>query len=224
MSEPKVDDTKPNETKPKVVGRSIAIALGIICIVLLAGLIGLFGTINDKNAQISSLNAQIYQLNSNVTNLQSNVSRLNSTVLQQQSQLNELGSLKNLTDQIFSLHPKPYDSSVGWLGSWNLVATFDQNAVSGGKTPNFQISSQFGLWRFNYTVQQNLWFNIIQVVGSQTIVTAEFQATNTGEIDHGSVYYFQYSVTSPLTYYIEFPTGSFAGNWRMTVEELDLSI
>jgi hypothetical protein len=211
----------------KVVARGVAIELGLVCIILVAGLVGLLAysvsTINNNNNTISSLNTQIYQLNSNVANLQSNVSSLNSTVLQQQSQLNDLGNLKNFTDQLFYMHPEPYDGDGNWAGSWNLVATFDENSVSGGKTSNFQISSQYGLWRFNYTLQQSLWFNIIQVVGSQTIVTAMYQATYTGEIDHGSVYYFQYSVTSHLTYYIEFPTSSFAGNWKMTVEELDLS-
>jgi hypothetical protein len=39
MSETKQNDTKPSEVKPrKVVGRNVAIALGIICIVLVAGL------------------------------------------------------------------------------------------------------------------------------------------------------------------------------------------
>lgn len=218
-----LNETKPSETKPKkTVRRSVAIALGIVCIVLLAGLIGLFGTINDKNAQISSLNAQIYQLNSNVTDLQSSVYSLNSTLLQKQSQLDDLEKLGNLTDQIFYMH-MVYGAGGNWLGSWNLVATFKENAVSGGKTSNFQIFSPFHFWRFNFTIQQDLWFNIIQVAGSERIVAGTYQVTYTGEIDHGSIYWFADSVTSPLSYYIEFPTGSSAGNWTMTVEELDLS-
>jgi hypothetical protein len=39
MSEPKVNETKPSETKPKkMVRRSVAVALGIICVILIAGL------------------------------------------------------------------------------------------------------------------------------------------------------------------------------------------
>jgi DNA-binding transcriptional ArsR family regulator len=75
----------------KVVRRTTAIALGIICIVLVAGLVGGFGyfimTINDKdgtisslNTQISSKNSQISQLNSNLTNLQNQVNDLTNTL------------------------------------------------------------------------------------------------------------------------------------------------
>jgi hypothetical protein len=63
MSEPKVNETKPSETKPKrMVRRSVALALGIICIILVAGLmtiyISLMNTIADRDATISSLSIQ----------------------------------------------------------------------------------------------------------------------------------------------------------------------
>jgi len=86
-------ETMPTKTKPKtMVSRDIAIALGIICIVLILSLVGAFAycmpTINDKNNTISSLNTQISQLNSDVTeltnrgeNLFNIVNLLESTVL-----------------------------------------------------------------------------------------------------------------------------------------------
>lgn len=212
-------DLRMNETKPtesegrKVLGRSAA--LGIICIVLLASLIGALAVINDRNVTISSLNAQTYQLNSNVTQLQSNISSLTSTIVQQQIQLERL---KNLTDQVFYLHSICSDSGQ-WLGSWDFVATLSEDDVSGGKTSNFEIASDFQIWRFNFTIQRDLWFNIIQDAGSQKIILGMYQVTN-GE--NGTIYFFEYSVTFPLRYYIEFPTGSFAGNWTMTIEELNL--
>ena len=71
MSEPKVNEKK-------VVGRDIAIALGIICIVVVAGLVGAFAYyVNDKNKTISSLNTQYYQLYSNFRNLTDQVNDLN---------------------------------------------------------------------------------------------------------------------------------------------------
>lgn len=64
-----------------MVRRSIAVAFGIICIVLVAGLGGAFVYyINDKNNTISSLNTRIYQLYSNVTNLRDQVNDLNDTL------------------------------------------------------------------------------------------------------------------------------------------------
>jgi len=67
MSETKVDETKPSETKPKrMVRRSVAVALGIICIILAVSLVGAFEyytpIINDKNSMITNLQNQNEQL------------------------------------------------------------------------------------------------------------------------------------------------------------------
>jgi hypothetical protein len=61
MGETKVDETIPSETKSKkMVSRSVAIALGIVCILLIAGLGGamVYYTmiVNDKTSQINELN------------------------------------------------------------------------------------------------------------------------------------------------------------------------
>ena len=86
----KVEDIPTNtfqqspETKPrKVVGRSVAIALGIICILLIAGLGGAMAyytmTIHNKENEINSANNTINQLNSTVANQNSTISLLNTT-------------------------------------------------------------------------------------------------------------------------------------------------
>jgi hypothetical protein len=68
-------------SEKKMVRRSVAIGLGIICIVVVAGLAGAFAYyVNDKNNTISSLNTQIYQLYSNVTKLRDQVNDLNDTL------------------------------------------------------------------------------------------------------------------------------------------------
>ena len=57
----------------KVVNRNIAIALGVICVVLIAGLTGAVinytGIINDKDSQIQTLTNQIIDKNSQISNL-----------------------------------------------------------------------------------------------------------------------------------------------------------
>jgi hypothetical protein len=74
-------------SEKKTARRSVAIALGIICIVLASGLVGALvyyvSLVNDKDSAISVLNSQISQLTSNVTNLQNQVTGL-------QTQVNEL--------------------------------------------------------------------------------------------------------------------------------------
>lgn len=82
----KVEDIPTStSTKPRrMVGKTVAIALGLVCIILVVGLIGTFAyyapMISDKNNMISSLDAQISKLNSNVTNLQKQITSDNATI------------------------------------------------------------------------------------------------------------------------------------------------
>ena len=75
----------------KIVGRAMVIALGLICIILAAGLVGaiavympmvsnLESQIAEKNSTISSLNSQISSLNSQVLALQADFEQVNSTI------------------------------------------------------------------------------------------------------------------------------------------------
>jgi cell division protein FtsL len=75
-----------SETKePKIARKGVLITLGIICIILVACLLGVVTAytvmINDKSNTISSLNYQISQLNSTVTNLQKQVANLQSRLV-----------------------------------------------------------------------------------------------------------------------------------------------
>jgi type II secretory pathway pseudopilin PulG len=68
-----MNETAPSETKPKkMVSRSVAIALGIICIILAVSLVGAFAyympMINDKDNTISSLDSQLSNLDGNFSN------------------------------------------------------------------------------------------------------------------------------------------------------------
>jgi cell division protein FtsL len=105
MSEPKVNETKPSETKSKkMVRRSVAVALGIICIVLIAGFGGAMlhtvTLLNDKNNQIDSLNTQISSKDSQISQLNTQISTLNSTISSLNSQISQLNAtLLNLLNQ-----------------------------------------------------------------------------------------------------------------------------
>jgi predicted PurR-regulated permease PerM len=75
-------------SEKKMVRRNVVVALGMVCVVVAAGLVGVFAYyVNDENNTISSLNSQISRLNSNVTNLQ------NQVTIQQKA----LNDLRNVT-------------------------------------------------------------------------------------------------------------------------------
>jgi DNA-binding transcriptional ArsR family regulator/flagellar basal body-associated protein FliL len=136
----KMSETKASETKPKkVVGRSVAIALGIICILLIAGLGGAFAyytmVIHSKENELASANNTISQLNNNVTNLQNQDKQLqtwldgNETLLNKtqanntnlQNQIDSLNSVvTNLQYQVNNFHIGGMENSTTWVNNLNL--------------------------------------------------------------------------------------------------------
>jgi TolA-binding protein len=107
-----------SEQKPekKVVSRTMAIAIGIICIVLAVSLVGSIADynniINDKNNTISSLNSQISSLNNiindknnTISSLNSQISSLNHSIEEMNSQISDLnGSNNYLQNQVEYLY------------------------------------------------------------------------------------------------------------------------
>ena len=72
-------------SEKKVVSRKVAIALGIVCIVLLVLLVGNVYTLNSQisslNSQITSLQSQISSLNAEITTLQGMIEALKAAQL-----------------------------------------------------------------------------------------------------------------------------------------------
>jgi len=97
--------------------RGVLIAIGVICIILVACLAGVVAAytlmINDKSNTISSLNNQISQLNSTIANLRSQVASENSTI-------------NSLTSQVTNLQKQLYSNTtytvVGALAYANVSA------------------------------------------------------------------------------------------------------
>lgn len=106
-----MNETKPSQTKPrKFLRGSVSLALGIICILLIASLGGVMAyytmAINSKDtdlstlgSEISELNATVNQLNatiieqSNTTNsLNATVNQLNATIIEQNNTINSLNA------------------------------------------------------------------------------------------------------------------------------------
>jgi TolA-binding protein len=134
-----LSDTK--ETKAS--RRSIVIALGIICIILIAGLGGTIAfytsMINDKNNTISSLNTQISQLNSSVTKLKQQIALDNATINSLTSNVTNLQKLLNATPV-----------SVGEITA-NLSAWVDRAVVVEGNMSYIGLS----MLDWNYEISSN---------------------------------------------------------------------
>ena len=96
-------------SEKKVVGRKVAIALGIICTLLAVSLVGTFtyytsiisakdNTISSLNSQVSSKDSQIANLQSQLASANSQISSLNSTVTTLQSQVSALTAIINMSE------------------------------------------------------------------------------------------------------------------------------
>lgn len=92
----------------KIVRRSVAIALGIICIVLIAGIVELWFAYlvekdyrNDDDNKIAGLNDLLSNANNQISQLYSNITNLQNQVASQTSTINLLTSnLTNLQNQV----------------------------------------------------------------------------------------------------------------------------
>jgi hypothetical protein len=91
----------------KVVSRILAIGLGIVCIILLVGLVGAIlvysSSINNKNNKISDLNQQITSLSSQVA---------------------DLTSIANLNESTAWLTFKNVSIQAGYENVWNFISTY----------------------------------------------------------------------------------------------------
>ena len=138
-------------SEKKMVNRSAAIALGVICIVVVAGLIGAFAYfVSDKNSTISSLNTQINQLNSNVTSLQDQVNDLNDSL--------GLGKVSGWINESITVN-----QPAGSYSSWNFSAPYAGTIEVLVAPPTVNCTYIRVLWNYS---QMNIQYDY-QTIGRQ---------------------------------------------------------
>ena len=158
-----MSETKPSQTiTKKMVSRNVAIALGIICIILVVGLVGAFAyyilTMNDKNNTISSLNTQISQLTTNNTNFQSwldgNITAYDNYVSdhsytdeQYQNLLSQITSVQN---QLYGLLSQ-IESKNAQITSLQNQITSDASTINSLTSQNSNLQSQYTTLQANYS-------------------------------------------------------------------------
>jgi len=125
MGETKVDETKPCEPKPKkMVRRSVAVALGIVCILLIA-LIAYF-TVTGISAQNSynNLQNQNKQLQNQVNNLTGILNLIKSTVWVDNQTITEI----------------PQDSTTNWTCKADYLGYISVQVYSGTTVPAAEVA------------------------------------------------------------------------------------
>lgn len=88
-------------SEKRVVRRSLAVGLGMICVILIVGVVGAVvaysSIVSGKDNAIASKDSQIASLNSQLSSLESQVSSLNAQVANLQNQVDNLTNWLNVT-------------------------------------------------------------------------------------------------------------------------------
>lgn len=152
--------TKPTETKPKkMVNRNVAVALGIICIVLVAGLAGTIIFLNGLNSSLSlSLNSQITTLQNQLSDFNDIVNLNKSYIIVRDENITHpssthfIGNNGNFRLAFQVLHSgyirvdiQPYDPHLAVNVQWTY------NNPSGGSIFSYNLESKYGDFGFNGT-------------------------------------------------------------------------
>ncbi|MEM3055378.1 MAG: hypothetical protein QXM52_06720 [Candidatus Bathyarchaeia archaeon] len=127
-------------TQKKVFGKKVVVALGIICVVLLAGLVGTLAfyipmvnslnlQIAEKDKTISSLNSQLAERDDIISSLNSQISTFQNTLAAKDSQI------KSLNSTIFSLYDYLYLNVSAVL----VYTTLTQDANSSTNVWNYML-------------------------------------------------------------------------------------
>jgi uncharacterized coiled-coil protein SlyX len=119
----------------KVVGRNVAIVLGIICIILVVGLIGAVtnytSIIKGKDDTIASLNSQITEKDNTISSLNlqiatrdSQISSLNSQIASLQNQVSDLNSIINLEKSTVWVDDQTVSQPANSYTYWTFSASY----------------------------------------------------------------------------------------------------
>ena len=116
---------KPVEKKS---GRTVAIALGIICIVLAVGLVGAVANytsiISGKDNTIATKDSQITDKDNTISSLNSQISSKDSQISSLQSQVNDLTDITNLAKSTVWINDQTVSQPAGSYTYWTVSASY----------------------------------------------------------------------------------------------------
>lgn len=154
---PKTATQQSPQTKPRrVMGRSVAIALGIVCILLIASLGGTLAyytmTLHNKENELASANETISQLDTNVTNLQNQNKQLqtwlvgNLTLLDQtETWLNgNITAYNQVRDEVRIIHVVSENSTV-WVNN-ETYPRYGESTLENNETVHWIQPAAWNFW------------------------------------------------------------------------------
>jgi outer membrane murein-binding lipoprotein Lpp len=104
-------------SEKKVVSRTVAIALGIICVILVGAVVVYTSIISGKDNTISSLNFQI-------TDKDSQISSLNTQKTSLQNQVNDLTDITNLAKSTVWVSNQAVNQPASYYVHWTRSASY----------------------------------------------------------------------------------------------------
>lgn len=176
-------------SEKKMVRRSVAIALGIVCIILIAGIaeIWLYYLVQDinKNETITSLNNQVFNDDSKISSLQNQVSNLTDALNLQESTVWVDGGTVN----IMNISPT-YEENASFAGYVSVKVSSQYNVTVEVSYLSHEVSYE------NSIIVGNSGTAVFPVLPSSSISIYVFQTFNEYFILSGPLY-----ATVTITYY-----------------------
>jgi cell division protein FtsL len=204
----------------KTARKDIVIVLGIICIILIAGLGGTIAVytsmIDDKNNTISSLNTQISELNSSVTNLKRQIASDNTTI---NSLTSNVTNLKNQLNSILNESSFIGDIVMSDPSAWVNRTVMVEGNVSSFLPPgfwrspyNYELGSNGTMigvsWQGEYSLYNEKNVMVLGIVtegrwNATQIVTVTRETWNETQIVTGGTWNATITFYGPVVYFIE---------------------
>lgn len=202
-------------SEKKFVRRSVAIGLGTICVIVVAGLVGAFAyyhytpIISDKDATLSFLNSEINQLNSTLLSLQEQagadnftIDSLKANIAYLQDQLNELLNATILPIAIITSNPSAWvnrtvvvESNLSAVGFPALEQSpWSYQLSSDGQTVGVSLSA-------SVNTNSSFWYQVAHFSPSARIygVVEKGEITTTGNmLPPEDTYYIEAEIVEPL--------------------------
>jgi hypothetical protein len=150
-----------NPSPRKFVNRTVTLALGLICIVLAAGIIGVIAyyapmgsTLDEKDRLISSMNATITNLNATIINLQSSINQSSSSISNYKAQIDGLNVQLNRFYNYLILNMSDllaYNDTLYQEAGGNTTLYYDALQYAGYVTVQVESTSNTTYVRLSYS-------------------------------------------------------------------------
>lgn len=199
-------------------GRTATLALGIICILLVAGLGGAIAyyttTIDNKQSELDSANTTITQLNAMIANQSNSIGQLNTTISNLQNEITSLASQVSLLTSLLNATPMTVTELLNDTSDWVNRTVVLEGSLNG---PLFMPGDENLPYDYEFTSDNQtigLTFgasvNLTSFYGNQYANVAEVNWPNSSSVTR--VYFLNSSITVRIYGVVEQGVSTFGWN------------